>query len=160
MKVSVLIATLAVVGLSACGSAVGETGQVAQPVSVALAAQCKIVEYPQPNLKALNAQDNSWGTSEYETSDLAPGLPPIYTVTLTNDTSGPVTVSEITSAFFAGVAELTSDSEAISGTIASGYSLSWNFALPEQITSYVEDVNGNPAVYSTSATSCHVETWN
>ncbi len=72
-----------------------------------------------------------------------------YTVTLSDPGTAPVSVGEISTAFFAGGSQDGSDEESVTGVIAPGQSQSWTLNVPSNLL--------GPS--SVLASSCQIEQW-
>jgi hypothetical protein len=121
---------------------------------------CYVVNYPQPNLTALdNAEaDNFNGPGQSALLNASvDDQAPAYQVTIINHNAAPVSVIEIDSVLFQGTSELTSDSQSIGQLISPGASLTFTFHVPASLVSSQTDDWGNPADYSTDANNCAVE---
>ena len=169
----VVAAGVSVVLLAGCGSVARQTAPksnlpggkstvaVHHPARPVLTPVCYIYNYRQPNLSALDAAqaDNFNGPGQRKLLH-ANSKPPVYDVVLRNPGTTPITVNSITTALSnSSGQELTSDSESIGQTIAPKQFLQFTFTVPSPYVSSQTDDWGNPADYSTSATSCKVLTW-
>lgn len=89
--------------------------------------------------------------------------PPKYQVTLTNNTGGPVTLIDITTAFLLNGVQQTSDQQDATGTILEGQSLTWTYTLPsnlDTIESAGTDSGGNPLYTLNPGLTCQAVQFN
>ena len=112
-------------------------------------------QLPQSNLPKLDSEEQNNNGVPYGNDK-----PPGYVITLRNTGQSPVTVNDITTAFFtAAGSEMGSDAQPAGQVIAPGNALNWTFPVPDTFVTSQTDYWGNPADYSTGATSCTLETW-
>lgn len=161
-------AVAACVALAGCGHvSYGDPASQATPAISATApdivTECQIVNYPQPDITALdNAEaDNFNGPGEGSLlTASADGKPPAYQITLNNNGATPVGVDGIITVLFAGTAELVSDRGNIGQLLSPGASLTFTFPVPSSLVTSQTDDWGNPVDYVTNASNCQVEQWN
>lgn len=99
---------------------------------------------------------------------------PTYTVTVTNSSTVPDDISQISTVFYSEGTEAGSDQQDANGVIAPGQSLSWTFDIPANLIGTPEQIgtvtsvndggaywnNGDPLeIVNTLATSCQFEQW-